>query len=197
VTPPHVILPENLTGPGGLVLRTWVTSDAGELADAIEQSADHLRPWMAWIAEEPLPLGRRIAMISEWEHDWSQGGDVILGVFLDGRIAGGCGLHRRIGAGGLEIGYWTHAAFLRQGVATRVAHALTDGGLAVAGITRLEIHHDKANQASAGIPRALRFEWLGESPREPVAPADTSIEWRWRMDKATWDARHATPTPDR
>ena len=116
---------------------------------------------MAWIAEEPLPLDRRKAMIDEWERDWVQGGDVVLGVFLDGRIAGGCGLHRRIGADGLEIGYWTHAAFLRRGVATRVAQALTDAGLALPGITRVEIHHDKANQASAGVPRGLGFEWLG------------------------------------
>src|ERR1700761_535493 len=126
MTPGRVILPESLTGPDGLVVRRWVASDAGELAQAILESADHLRPWMAWIAEEPLPLQRRVTMINEWERDWSQGGDVILGAFLDGRIVGGCGLHRRIGADGLEIGYWTHAAFLRRGVATRVAHVLTD-----------------------------------------------------------------------
>jgi ribosomal-protein-serine acetyltransferase len=59
-------------------------------------------------------------------------------------------------------------------------------------ITRVEIHHDKANQASAGIPRGLGFEWLGESPREPVAPADTEVEWCWRMDKETWNARQAS-----
>jgi ribosomal-protein-serine acetyltransferase len=189
----RVVLPERLTGSGGLVLRRWVTSDAGELGEAIRESAEHLRPWMAWIAEEPLPLDRRKAMIGEWERDWAGGGDVILGVFLDGRIAGGCGLHRRIGADGLEIGYWTHAGFLRRGVATRAAHALTDAGLAVPGITRVEIHHDKANQASAGIPRGLGFDWLGEAPREPVAPADTEVEWCWRMNAETWGARRASP----
>ncbi len=188
----RVVLPERLTGAGGLVLRRWLAADAGELGEAIRESAEHLRPWMAWIAEEPLPLDRRKAMIEEWERDWAGGGDVILGAFLEGRIAGGCGLHRRIGADGLEIGYWTHAAFVRRGVATRVAHALTDAGLAVPGITRVEIHHDKANEASAGIPRGLGFEWLGEAPREPVAPADTDVEWCWRMGTETWEARRAS-----
>jgi ribosomal-protein-serine acetyltransferase len=186
-----------VTGPDGLLLRRWLASDAGELGQAVLESAEHLRPWMAWIAEEPLPLDRREAMIDEWERDWARGGDVILGVFLEGRIAGGCGLHRRIGPGGLEIGYWTHAAFLRRRVATRVAHALTDAALALRGITRVEIHHDKANQASAGIPRGLGFEWLGEFPREPVAPADTEVEWCWRMDRDTWAVRLARNRPAR
>jgi len=197
VTTSRVVLPERLIGPDGLVLRRWLASDAGELGQAILESAEHLRPWMAWIAEEPLPLDRRIVMINEWERDWALGGDVVLGVFLEGRIAGGCGLHRRIGADGLEIGYWTHAAFLRRGVGTRVAHVLTDAGLAVPGITRVEIHHDKANRASAGIPRGLGFEWLGEAQDEPVAPAEIGVEWRWRMDKETWDARHAANQPGR
>lgn len=103
--------------------------------------------------------------------------------------AGSCGLHRRIGPDGLEIGYWIHPAFLRRGLATRVAHVLTGAALVVPGITRVEIHHDKANQASAGIPRELGYDWLGEASDEPVAPADTGIEWRWAMDKETWDAR--------
>lgn len=184
-----VVLPEHMEGPDGLLIRRWLASDAWALGEAILESADHLRPWMAWIAEEPLPLDRRVAMINEWERGWARGGDVVLGVFLDGRIAGGGGLHRRVGADGLEIGYWTHAAFLRRGVATRMAQILTGAGLAVPGITRMEIHHDKANQASAGIPRALGFEWLGELPDEPVAPGEIGVEWRWRMDREVWDAR--------
>jgi ribosomal-protein-serine acetyltransferase len=174
-----------------LLLRRWVATDAGELGRAIGESAEHLRPWMPWVAEEPVPLDRREAMIDEWERDWAQGGDVVLGVFLEGRIAGSCGLHRRLGPDGVEIGYWIHVAFLRRGVATRVAEVLIGAALAVPGITRVEIRHDTANRASGGVPRRLGFEWVGEEPREPVAPAETGMQWRWRMDKASWDARQA------
>lgn len=183
------VLPEHLTSPDGLLLRRWVASDAAELGEAIRESVEHLRPWMAWISEEPLPLDQRTKLINQWERDWAQGGDVILGVFLDGRIAGSCGLHRRIGPDGLEIGYWIHSAFLRRGLATRVAGVLTGAAFAVPGITRVEIHHDKANQASGGVPRKLGFDWLGEAPDEPVAPGDAGVEWRWAMDKETWKAR--------
>jgi RimJ/RimL family protein N-acetyltransferase len=182
------VLPERVETPEGLVMRRWLAEDAEALGRAIAQSADHLRPWMAWIADEPLPIERRRAKIAEWEHDRLQGGDVILGVFVDGQVAGGCGLHRRLGPGGLEIGYWIHADFLRRGLATRVARRLTDAAFTVPGITRVEIHHDKANQASAGVPRKLGFEWLGESRDEPEAPADLGIEWRWRMEKDAWRA---------
>lgn len=184
-----VVLPERLEGSEGLLLRRWVPDDAEALGRAVAESADHLRPWMAWIAAEPLPLERRRAMIDEWEREWSRGGDAVLGVFVDGQVAGGCGLHRRIGAGGLEIGYWIHPRFLRQGLATRAAGLLTDAAFAVRGISRVEIHHDKANQASAGVPRKLGFEWLGEAPDAPEAPGDLGIEWRWRMQKDAWAAR--------
>jgi ribosomal-protein-serine acetyltransferase len=187
------VLPERVEISEGLVMRRWLAEDAEALGRAVAESAEHLRPWMAWIADEPLPIERRRAKIAEWERDWLQGGDVTLGVFVDGQVAGGCGLHRRIGPGGLEIGYWIHVDFLRRGLATRVARTLTDTAFAVPGISRVEIHHDKANQASAGVPRKLGFEWLGESRDQPEAPADLGIEWRWRIEKGAWRAAAEPP----
>jgi RimJ/RimL family protein N-acetyltransferase len=182
-------LPERLEDAGGLALRRWLPEDAPDLGRALAESAEHLRPWMAWIAEEPLPVERRRAMIEEWGRAWADGGDVLVGAFLDGRIAGGGGLHHRVGPHGLEIGYWTHPAFLRRGVATRAAAMLTEAALALPSITHVEIHHDKANLASAGVPRKLGFEWMGEVADEPEAPGDVGIECRWRMDRERWRRR--------
>jgi ribosomal-protein-serine acetyltransferase len=182
-------LPDHLEDRGGLVLRRWRSRDAKALSRAVAESAEHLRPWMAWIAEEPAPPRRLRTRLGEWERDWSRGGDAFLGVFLDGQVAGGCGLHRRIGKGGLEIGYWIHAAFVRRGLATRAARLLTDAAFTVPGITHVEIHHDKANQASGGVPRKLGFRWVAEVPDEAEAPAEIGIEWRWRMEKEAWLAR--------
>ena len=184
-------LPDRIVDPDGLLLRQWRASDAEALGRALAESTEHLQPWMGWIAEEPMPLDRRLARIEEWERDWSRGEDVILGVFVDGQIAGGCGLHRRIAPDGLEIGYWIHVAQVRQGLATRTVGLLTDAALALPGITHVEIHHDEANQASGGVPRKLGFQWLGEWTDVPGAPADLGIECRWRMDRATWNARPA------
>lgn len=141
---------------------------------------------MAWIADEPLTIERRRSMLAEFERDRLGGGDVVLGMFLDDRAVGGCGLHRRIAQAGLELGYWVHARFTRRGLATAAARVLTDAAFALPGITHVEIHHDKANTASAGVPKRLGFSLLAEIPDEVEAPAEIWIECQWRMDHAQW-----------
>ncbi|WP_249021154.1 GNAT family N-acetyltransferase [Conexibacter sp. S30A1] len=180
---PH---PEYLTGDSGLVLRRWVIDDAPRLAQAVGDSVEHLRPWMPWAAQEPLALAERRLNIATWEHDWRAGGDLVMGVFVDGAVAGGCGLHHRIGPDGLEIGYWIHPAFLRQGIATAAARLLTNAAFHRPEITRVEIHHDKANLASAGVPRKLGFQLIGEMPDEPQAPGEVGISCEWQITRADW-----------
>jgi RimJ/RimL family protein N-acetyltransferase len=191
--PTKIELPDPLVGRDGLVLRRWRAEDAAALTEAVIESAEHLRPWMAWMVEEPLPPDVRRRRINEWNRDYEQGGDAVLGVFLDGRVVGGCGLHRRLGEDGLEIGYWIHPEFTRRGLATQIAELLTHVAFAQPDITQVEIHHDKGNAASAGVPRKLGFDLVGEVAREPTAPADVGIECRWRMTKSAWaDAARTT-----
>jgi RimJ/RimL family protein N-acetyltransferase len=189
------VLPERIEGQDQLLLRQWTVDDAEALGQAIAESAEHLRPWMAWIAQEPEPIERRRARIREWERGWAAGGDVVLGVFLADRIVGGSGLHRRIARDGLEIGYWIHANYLRQGLATGAVRLMTDAALARPEISHVEIHHDKANTVSAWIPRKLGFQFVGEERDLPEAPADLGIEWRWRMNEETWRARKRSAHP--
>jgi ribosomal-protein-serine acetyltransferase len=141
-------LPERVDGEG-IVLRRWLVSDAEDQHDAVAESAEHLRPWMSWMAEDPQTLEQRRTMLAFWEEEWSSGGDVRYAALVDGRVVGSCGLHR-LGADALEIGYWIHAWFVRQGLATTLAALLTDTALSIPGIRHVEIHHDKANVASAG-----------------------------------------------
>ena len=180
-------LPELIQGQG-IELRRWRPSDAEAVAQAVAESIDHLRPWMPWIAHEPLDLEARRALIERWEEEWAAGEAVYHGVFSQGRIAGGCGLHRRIGPGGLEIGYWIHPAFTRRGLATASARLLTDGAFTVPGVDHVEIHHDRANEPSGAIPRRLGFTFVGEVPDEVSAPGELGIDWIWRMDVETWRA---------
>lgn len=164
-------------------------SDADLLGEAIAGSDEHLRPWMAWMAQEPqTPVQRRLT-IERWEEQWRAGGDVLLAVILDGAVAGSCGLHRRVGPGGLEIGYWTRAGFLRRGVATRAAAALTDAALSLRGIDTVEIHHDKANVASAGVPARLGFQMVEEVASDVTAPAEIGVACIWRMRRRAWESR--------
>jgi RimJ/RimL family protein N-acetyltransferase len=182
----HRVLPDLVGDSDAILLRRWTPADAETLDRLVLESLDHLRPWMPWIGEEPLGLRRRRELIAAWERDWQGGGDVYLGIFLDGRPAGSCGLHRRIGRGGLEIGYWIHPAFLRRGLATEVARLLTDAALSRPDVDHVEIHHDKANRASAGIPCALGFTMVGEERDQIPDPGGVGVSLRWRMTRSEW-----------
>ena len=181
-------LPECIAGPAALTLRRWTRDDAAQLGAAVADSVEHLRPWMSWIAQEPLSVTERQALIDSWDQEWLAGGDVVIGVFVDGAVAGGCGLHRRIGPGGLEIGYWTARRFLRQGIATNAARLLIDAAFSDPAITRVEIHHDQANQASAGVPRKLGLRLVRERVDEIQAPGESGISCEWQITPQQWHA---------
>jgi ribosomal-protein-serine acetyltransferase len=172
----------------GLLLRRWMISDAELQERAITESADHLRPWMAWMTQEPKPLQERRAMLSHWEEEWEEGGDVVLAMFLEGEVVGSAGLHRRRGPDTLELGYWVGARFLRRGLATGAAAMLTEAAFSIPQIDRVEIHHDKANSASEGVPRRLGFRLIEEKADRPKAPAEVGIDCTWRLQQAEWRA---------
>ncbi|HEX8752255.1 MAG TPA: GNAT family N-acetyltransferase [Solirubrobacterales bacterium] len=179
-------LPERIEGEG-LLLRRWTVKDAELLDAALAENLEHLRPWMPWIAAEPLSLTTRRGMLSRWERDWRSGGDVVLGIFEGERVAGSTGLHHRHGPRTLAIGYWVHVDFLRRGVATRTARLLTETALALPGVDRVEIHHDKANLRSAAVPRRLGYRFLGETPDRVEAPGEAGVDCGWRIEE--WPAR--------
>lgn len=177
-------LPERIEGHG-LVLRHWRVADAAAQERAIAESREHLRPWMRWAATSP-PTDERRALLAQWERDWAAGGDAIYAIFRGRSIAGSGGLHRRRGPAALEIGYWIHAAFVRQGIATAAARLLVDTAFAESGIERVEIHHDRANVASAGVPRGLGFRLVGERPNERDAPGEVGVDCVWVMAREDW-----------
>lgn len=190
-----VPLPSRIEGEH-LLLRHWKAADVEALDEVIRRNLDHLRPWMPWVAEEPLTLADRRALIDTWAAQWSAGGDSVYGVFVGEVIAGGCGLHRRIGPHALELGYWTSVDHLGKGVASRAARLLTTAALQVPGISSVEIHHDKANLRSAAVPRRLGYRYIKDFSRDAFAPAETGVHSVWRMTVKLWERRRrAAPNP--
>jgi ribosomal-protein-serine acetyltransferase len=172
-----------------LEIRRWRAGDAAALSAAILASVEHLRPWMPWVAHEPIGVEARRALIEHWNDEWESGGDLVVGIFLADAVVGGSGLHRRRGPHSLEIGYWVHIDHTRSGYASEVATALTTAAFEIDAIDRVEIHHDKANVASAGVPRRLGFSPLPETLKDIMAPAEIGIDCGWVMRRATWHRR--------
>jgi len=176
----------------GLVLRRWTVDDAALVGELVAANIEHLRPFMAWIEQEPLSLEQRRKLERGWDEAWAAGGDVVYGIFEDGVAVGSTGLHRRLGPSALEIGYWVHVDHLGKGIARRASEGLTSMAFTLPGIDRIEIHHDLTNVHSRRVPEQLGFHLMGTSkaPRTPLAPADTGVDLVWRITRDEWLAAH-------
>jgi RimJ/RimL family protein N-acetyltransferase len=147
---------------------------------------------MPWAAEEPRPVADRLELIRRWERERAEGGDQSFGIFVDGAVAGACGLHRRVGPGGLEIGYWVRTRDTGRGIGTEAARRLCAIAFADSGTDHVEIHHDRANAASGRIPAKLGFSRIAERPVAPETSGEAGVEVIWRLTRAAWEARRAS-----
>ncbi len=172
-----------------LVVRLWVVEDAEDLNRAQAESRYHLVPWMPWASIPPLNLTDRKAQILQFTDEWEHGRDAILGVFREQEIVGGIGLHRRVGSGGLEIGYWTHVNHVRKGYGAEAAEGLTTAAFQVPEVDHIEIHHDRANKPSSGIPRKLGYLLTAKKTRKTQTPSESGVQYTWKMTKDAWQGR--------
>lgn len=142
-----------------LVVRCWQPTDAPLLQAAIDASLDHLRPWLPWAHEHPQPVEATIELLRSFRGRFDLGEDFVYGILdpAEERALGGSGLHTRLGPGALEIGYWIRAGSTGQGLATETAAALTRVAFEHAGVDRVEIHVDPANEPSLRVSRRLGF----------------------------------------
>lgn len=173
----------------GIALRTWRASDAPLLRGALAANASHLRPWLPWIAAEPLTLAQREALFDTWEAERAYGGGAVYGIWLvepggEPRVVGGTGLHRGVAADGLEIGYWLAATAQGQGIATTVVRVLTELALAQPMIDHVEIRMDAANTRSAAVARRCGYTRQASFARPVTAAGESGTTWVWTYESA-------------
>jgi ribosomal-protein-serine acetyltransferase len=168
---------------GQITLRRWRAADAQLVWRLVRESLEHLRPWMPWAARYDPDSSEAFAR--QCEQDWQSGAGFNYAITTGGQAVGSCGLMARIGPGGLEIGYWVHPDYTRRGLASDAAAALSEAAFALPGIDRVEIVHDEANIASAGVPRKLGFTEVEkrQSAAEAAAPGETGTSVVWRLTR--------------
>jgi RimJ/RimL family protein N-acetyltransferase len=140
-----------------LELRCWDPREAPQLKAAMDASLEHLRAFMPWAHDEPSPVAEVAERLRGFRAGFDRDEEYPYAIWEDGEVAGGAGLHRRVGPGALELGYWIHAARTRRGLATEMASALTRAAFAACDAERVEIHVDPRNTASLGVPRKLGY----------------------------------------
>jgi RimJ/RimL family protein N-acetyltransferase len=148
-----------------LLVRCWEPADAPLLKKAVDESREHLLPWMPWAKEEPTDLQTKIDRLRSFRGNFDLGQDFVYAIFDAGETAvlGGTGLHTRVEKtapefGAREIGYWIHKDHVNQGYATEVSAALTRVAFEIDQVDRVEIHCEPQNVKSAAVPRKLGYQ---------------------------------------
>jgi len=190
-TVPHRVVTERV------VTRAYDTADVEAMAAAMAANQVRLREWLPWAWDEPQTLETRRNLLSYFRTRFDAGEDFTMGMFdrTSGTLLGGTGLHPRVGAGALEIGYWLTADAEGHGLMTEVAGALTQVALGLGLAERVEIHCDPANKRSSAVPTRLGYvledTWMG--------PAGSSEEGRpteyWVFDVTQFADSHLAAKP--
>ncbi|MFE6157098.1 GNAT family N-acetyltransferase [Streptomyces sp. NPDC057889] len=177
---PGMEQPSEILSSGEVELRRWIAADLETLHETINESIEYLLPWMPWAASHDRQQVEKY--LSHVADAWATGQAYQYAITTQGVVIGSCGLHRRIGPGGLEIGFWIHPAWAGKGLTTMAAAGLVEAGSRLPGIDRVEIHHDEANPASAAIARRLGFAEVERVtlPDGPQAPGEVGVTVVWR-----------------
>jgi RimJ/RimL family protein N-acetyltransferase len=198
---PRPSTPPERIDAGVLILRRNRVGDAPAVARAIRESLDHLQPWMPWANPGAASVEAQATRLAEVEAAWHGGTDFVYLLVPeqddgdgggthdpvtgtatgtdDDEVLGMIGLHRRLGPGAIEIGYWTHVAHSGRGYMTAAAQAITRTAEALDDVRRVEIHTDEANVRSAAIPLKLGYRLDRVDTRRPEAPAESGRLQIW------------------
>ncbi|MBJ7003534.1 GNAT family N-acetyltransferase [Streptomyces griseofuscus] len=174
--------PSQLIECGEFVLRRLRGQrDFVQLFTLIEQSRDHLRPWMPWADGHDEQSTRELLASSETK--WESGELYNYVVAENGELIGMCQAYRAEPRG-CRLGYWLHPCAVGRGIATRATAALAKEMFALADVGYLEIAHDVANAPSRAVPRRLGFtELRREQAPPPAAPSGCGIDLIWRLNR--------------
>lgn len=168
-------LPDQLTGPHVLV-RPFREGDAQSLWEAVDESREHLRPWLPWVDVYSSVADARIS-IARFQARWLLREDLVVGVFEhgSGRLLGGSGLHRiDWEARTFEIGYWLRSSAEGRGYMSEAVQLLTILAFDHLQGNRVEIRMDTRNGRSRRIPERLGFVHEG-TLRDNALAVDGSL----------------------
>ena len=182
-----------------LVLRPLQEADAAQVFAAIDESREHLAPFLDWPPRiQNVDDARDLCV--RWAAGWMLRSDLGLGIFTadDGRFLGATGMHDPNWAlRSFEIGYWLRTSAVGGGYVTEAVQLQTVLAFDVLAARRLEIRCDPNNLSSRRVPERLGFRleghlrnaWLdpGGNVRDTVVFAATPEDYprlkdAWRAE---------------
>lgn len=150
---------EELRGPR-VVVRPYRLEDADELFAAVEESRQHLWPWLPWVTQHQTVEDTRDFILRTQAKWLLREDDLTVGFFeaSSGRYLGGSGLHiRGWDVPAFEIGYWIRASAEGHGYVVETVKLLTDFAFTSLDAQRVMIRCDARNARSAAVAERLGF----------------------------------------
>ena len=150
---------EELRGPR-VVVRPYRLEDADELFAAVEESRQHIWPWLPWGDQHQSVDDSRDFILRSQAKWLLREGDLNVGIFAadSGRYLGGAGLHiRGWDVPAFEIGYWLRGSAEGHGYMAEAVKLLTDFAFNTLGAQRVFIRCDARNTRSAAVAERLGF----------------------------------------
>ena len=147
------MLSQQLTDDAELrALEPW---QAAEFAAHVAGAQSHLMEWLPWGADAAEEAGAR-ALLQRYADAQARGEGRILGIWVDGKLAGGV-LFRvwEQSTGMCELGVWLVPSAVGRGLVTRASRVMIEWAFRVRGMHRVEWRCASANVRSSAVARRL------------------------------------------
>lgn len=177
VQPILIDLPDELVG-AGVIVRPYAEADSQGLWDAIDESRDHLAPWMPWVDEYRNP-DDALEYVRRSRARWLLREDLAVAIVerATGTIVGGSGLHRIDWAYRLfEIGYWISKAAEGRGYVLETVQLLTRLAFEQLDANRVELRINTRNLRSLRVAERAGYVLEGTLRRRLPTPDGTPAD---------------------
>lgn len=154
------------------LIRCYEAGDGALIKKSVDESLEHLLPWMTWARHEPETVDKKELRVQDFRRKYLAGEDYTLGIFNhnETELIGSTGFHTRHEGNVLEIGYWVNVNHAGKGIITEVVLALTKVGFEVEGIDKLVICCEEENEASMKVARKCGYTFIEQWETEEDTP---------------------------
>lgn len=197
-------LPDELRGQR-ILMRPYRLDDAEVVLTAIDESRDHLRPWVGWV-DRYTTLEDARAYCLRCGQAWLEHTELVVGIF-DGESGGYYGsaglhhpdwLHRTF-----EVSCWVRATAAYRGYGTEALRLLADLAFSRLDGKQITLVCDARNEATRRLADKSGYIFRGNVRNGCVAPDGTVVDKLvyslttedWRHDQFRPTPPHVTTNP--
>jgi ribosomal-protein-serine acetyltransferase len=151
----------SITVDNSILLRSFEPADADALFGAVNSAREHLHPWLNWV-DKTLKPEHSLQFIQKSLEQLEAQEALALGVFYEGKLVGGIGMHaweqatRRA-----QLGYWITREYEGKGIINKSLIKFIDFLFSKTDLNKIEIHFVTANERSAKVAERLGFKIEG------------------------------------